>query len=129
MDRLLPACHAALVPLRRALDFKVHCFSTEVATAVGNAFDRGLLPTTGGTDIAPVLSHVLARGTRSPRRVLILSDGYFTDPPRSLCNAVHALGVALHLAVVGPGPLHESAKWLASSTRLPAIPSTPGVFP
>jgi hypothetical protein len=128
MDMLLPSCHAALVPLRRALDLTVHCFSTEVVTAAGSSFDRGLLPTTGGTDLTPVFSHIISRGARGPRRVLILSDGHFGDPPESLSRAVRSLGVAVHLAVVGSGPLHESAKWVASSTRLPAIPSSQGAF-
>jgi hypothetical protein len=127
MDGVLPALHAALVPLRRLLRPRIFLFSTEVVDAGTADFDAGLLRTTGGTDITPVLQHLLAARTAScasrtavASTALVLTDGYFDAPPAAVRKAIDARGIRVHLAVAGSGPLHDRASWVASATRLPS---------
>jgi len=124
MDGVLPALHAALVPLRRALSPHLHLFSTEVVRVRGSDFDRGRLATTGGTSITPVLEHALAqaRGRRG-LPVLVLTDGWFAVPTPALARSVLEAGVRIHLGVAGTGPLHDREGWVAASTRLPSLSS------
>jgi hypothetical protein len=127
MTGLLERLHASLVPLRRLLAAEVFVFSTRVVPVARAAFLRGELPSTGGTSIEPVLRHLAAQascppgraGHTRPRRALVLTDGWFDQPSRSAAAALSAGGHALHLGVLGPGPLHDRAAWVASSTRLP----------
>lgn len=119
MHGLLPIVHAALVPLRWELAATVHLFSTQAVAARGRDFDRGILRTTGGTDVAPVLQHLAAQGRRAPKRVLVVTDGYFGAPASALADAVRACGIRIHLGVVGEGPLNDGQRWVAGATRLP----------
>jgi hypothetical protein len=67
-----------------------------------------------------VVGRECARGRGSgPRRALVLTDGYFTEPTMGSIEALRAAGHELHLGVIGDGPLHDGARWVASATRLP----------
>ena len=128
MFGMLPALMAALVPLRRRLRPKLHVFSTTVEAVDGPDFDRGRLPTTGGTSIAPVVKHLLEladRASKAPgaagRNVLVLTDGWFSPPPPALVEATRAKGLRIHLGIAGEGPLHDDQAWVSTATRLPAI--------
>jgi hypothetical protein len=124
MYGLLERLHAALVPLRRLLAAEVFAFSTEVVPVSWADLVAGRLPSTGGTSVEPVLHHLCApdtaaRGRTGPRHALVLTDGYFCDPSRRARQAVAGAGHRIHLGVLGAGPLHDRAAWVASSTRLP----------
>jgi hypothetical protein len=133
MEGVLPALHAALVPLRRLLRPRILLFSTKVVEAGAEDFDAGRLRTTGGTNIDPVLEHLLRTGVpaaghtsavgnaRRPQTALVLTDGYFTAPSAALCSQLEQRGIVLHLGVAGPGPLRDGASWVASATRLPGL--------
>lgn len=126
MGQLLPILHASLVPLRRELRPRIFAFSTEVMPVVARDFDRGRLPTTGGTSVTPVLEHAVrhaehASPASQETSVIVLTDGYFSEPTASLVRAVRARRIRVHLAVAGPGDLHANAAWVASATRLPAF--------
>lgn len=128
MFSILPALHAALIPLRRELRPRIHAFSTDVVAIDALEFDRGLLPTTGGTSITPVLEHLLRDAGTSPvsrmRRTgsaLVLTDGYFGSPDESVVRALTTAGMHVHLAIAGIGPLHDGAAWVATATRLPPL--------
>ena len=125
MNGVLPALHAALVPLRKRLRPRILLFSTIVAEATAQDFDAGRLRTTGGTDINPVLRHLLedepTRGRVEPRVVVVLTDGYFGSPTTRLVRALRQRGIQLHLGVIGGGPMHEREPWVASATRLPSL--------
>jgi hypothetical protein len=122
MDEILPVLHAALVPLRRALRPRIHAFSTEVRPVDDFAFDRGQLPTTGGTSITPALKHMLDQARqRHVRSALVITDGYFDMPGKQLANRIIEAGIRVHLAVGGTGSMHEGARWVASATRLPSL--------
>ncbi len=130
MDGVLPALHATLAALRRELRPRILLFSTVVAEVDGADFDAGRLRTTGGTSIAPVLEHALqhmprltlppvSSRARIPSRALVLTDGCFDQPRKTLCRQLKARGIELHLGVTAAGPLHDDKPWVASATRLP----------
>jgi uncharacterized protein with von Willebrand factor type A (vWA) domain len=126
MFGVLPALHAALVPLRRALRPRLHLFSTEVVAVDALDFDRGRLMTTGGTSISPVLEHALAeaRTRRAQERdypILVLTDGWFDSPASALVQAAGADHLRIHLGVIGDGPLHAREQWVMTATRLPSL--------
>lgn len=122
MHGTLPVLHAALVPLRREHRPLIHVFSTVVARVVDGDFDRGRIPTTGGTSITPVLEHLLDDATVSrARAAVVLTDGYFGPPPPSLVRRIIAREIRIHLGVGAGGPLHEHESWVASATRLPSL--------
>jgi hypothetical protein len=123
---LLDRLHAALVPLRRLLAAEVFVFSTEVLPVSRAAFLRGELPSTGGTSIEPVLRHLASEAARPGRaarsrrrRALVLTDGWFDSPSGDAVRRLEGAGHQVHLGVLGPGPLHDRASWVASTTRLP----------
>lgn len=111
--------HAALVPLRRLLAPELFAFSTQVHALRHADLLAGHLPTTGGTDIAPVLQHLLTRKGPPPSRVLLLTDGYVGAPAPDVLQAVAARGIALHVGVVADGRAHPPIPWAASITPLP----------
>lgn len=129
MADVLPALHAALVPLRRALRPRIHVFSTTVRPVSAAELEAGRVVTTFGTSIDPVLEHLLApagrhRGRSAPprrqRSALVITDGLFAAPSPALVRHVGAAGIRIHLAVTPGGTLHEDEAWVASTTRLPA---------
>jgi hypothetical protein len=120
MNGILPALHAALVQLRRLVAARIHVFSTEVHEATWREFESGRLPSTGGTDVTPVLQHVASLGARAPKRCLLITDGFFGDPPNALARSVRELGVAVHVAVADGGPLPRG-EWVASAFNLPIM--------
>jgi len=117
--------HAALVSLRRLLAPEVFAFSCGIEPAPVADFVAGRIKTSYGTDITPVLQHA-ARNARARRssaransnRALVLTDGYFASPAAAAVKALADAGVALHVAVIGDGPL-PVGRWVASAARLP----------
>jgi len=118
MDGMLPRLHAALVPLRRELDAAVWLFSTEVVRASAVDFEARRLRTTGGTDVDPVLQHLVEMGPRAPKQVALVTDGWFLPPPPGLVRRVRDAGVQVHLVVVGPASWTSSTAWAASRTDI-----------
>ena len=51
--------------------------------------------------------------------MLVLTDGYFCDPSPDAVRRLADAGHEIHLGVLGSGPLHDNASWVASATRLP----------
>jgi len=122
----LPVLIGSLIPLRRLLRPRLFVFSTTVSPVEPSDFEQGRLPTTGGTSVDPVLEHLLQHagdrenGAQMPG-ALVLTDGYFDQPDRDLVERVRAAKVQIHLGVAGPGEMHDKARWVTSSTRLPSI--------
>lgn len=119
MDGLLPHLRRALLSLRREIDPTLYLFSTVVVPAAGDSLESGQLPSTGGTEIGAVIDHAvqhLPAGTAA----VVLTDGYFGIVSARSAAALRKAGIALHLGVMGGGPLHEKASWVASSVRLPS---------
>jgi predicted metal-dependent peptidase len=112
--------HAAVVPLRRLLAAEVYVFSTTVERYTRDAFIRGRVQTTGGTDITPVLKHLTALATSGTvRRALVLTDGYVGTPSKAVQRAFQTSAAVLHVGIVGHGTA-DRAPWAASVTRLDA---------
>lgn len=115
--------HAALIPLRRLLAPQLFVFSTDVCAYSRDAFVRGRVRSTGGTDITPVLRHLLTHAApRKIERALLLTDGYVGTPARALAREFIARKIALHVGLVGTCRM-DTPPWAASITTLKA--STP----
>ncbi len=120
MNGLLERLHAALVPLRRQLLPQMFAFSNVVEAISKANFERGVIRTTGGTSIQPVVDHVIETARQSgTRTALVLTDGYFDEPSQQSTAILSSIGIKLHVGVLGGGPLHDSEPWVASATRLP----------
>ena len=110
--------HAALVPLRRMLAPQLFVFSTIVESYSRDAFVRGRVQTTGGTDITPVLKHLADHAAaRKIRRALVLTDGYVGTPSRKVLKDFLATGVLLHVGITGTKRI-DCSPWAASVTLL-----------
>ena len=119
MSRVLPHLRRALMTLRREIDPTLYWFSTVVVPATGDELERGNMPSTGGTSICSVITHAtqhLAAGNAA----IVLTDGHVESVPAATCAALRVAQVVLHVGVVGGGPLHSDAAWLASTTPLPS---------
>ena len=115
--------HAALVPLRRLLAAQVYTFSTTVEPYARDAFVRGRVQTTGGTDITPVLTHLTTLATKGAlQRALLLTDGEVGAPSAAVLKAFRSSAAQLHVGIVGHGTMTK-APWAASVTRLPSQPA------
>jgi molybdopterin biosynthesis enzyme len=105
--------------LRREIEPTLYWFSDVVVAASGNELETGNVPSTGGTAIYAVIKHAtqqLAAGSNA----IVLTDGHLEHVPAATSATLRRARVALHVGVVGGGPLHTSAAWLASSTPLPS---------
>ena len=119
MDRVLPHLRCALLTLRREIEPTLYWFSTVVVAASGRELETGNVPTTGGTAICAVITHArqqLPAGSSA----IVLTDGHLETVPAATSAALRRAQVALHVGVVGGGPLHAGAAWLVSSTPLPS---------
>ena len=119
MSRVLPHLRRALITLRRELQPTLYWFSDVVVPAKGDDLERGNVPSTGGTSIRSVITHAtqhLAAGSAA----IVLTDGHVESVPATTCTALRRAQVSLHVGVVGGGPLHTGAAWLASTTPLPS---------
>ncbi|WP_353268749.1 hypothetical protein [Gemmatimonas sp.] len=119
MELLLPHLRRALLTLRREITPTLYWFSDTVEPASSNDLDRGHVPTTGGTSIRAVITHAKAHVTAGSAAI-VLTDGYVETVPSAVSAALRRANVALHLGVVGGGPLHIGAPWVTSSTTLPS---------
>ena len=79
MDEYIPFLYGALAALRDHVDSGLWLFSTKVTPIPMAAFRRGIVTTTGGTEIACVLEHALQNRVR---KVLVITDGYVGEPTR-----------------------------------------------
>ena len=119
MDRVLPHLRRALMTLRREIDPTLYWFSTVVVAASGDELETGNVPSTGGTAICAVITHATQQ-LPAGSRAIVLTDGHLESVPAATSAALGRAQVALHMGVVGGGPLHTGAPWLKSTTPLPS---------
>ncbi len=119
MDLVLPHLRRALLTVRARITPTLYWFSTEVVAATRGQLERGEFPTTGGTAIGPVIAHALSQRPET-RAAVIITDGWLESISRATAKSVRAAGVSLHLGILGSGPTHARAPWVASSTPLPS---------
>ncbi len=94
MQELLPHLLGLLLPYAECGAARVYQFSTVVCPTTLPALRRGNLTTTLGTDVNPVLEHLLAQ--RRVRRSLVLTDGYTGPARQDLAARLRERGVAIH---------------------------------
>ncbi len=101
----VPAAAAALEPWVRAGRCALHVFSTEVHPATPDALRRRAFSSTGGTDIACVLEHVLSLPPRErPHGIVLVTDGYVGRPDPALLARFRAARIRLHVGLLDPAP-------------------------
>ena len=121
MDSFLPYLRAALSRLASRVEPRLGLFSTRVAVARLDDLVRGKVPTTGGTDVACLLEHVLASGAR---RVLVITDGYVGQPGRALAGRVRQARVDLRVVLTPEGWTRDLAPLASRLVTLPHLAPT-----
>ena len=94
MSGVIGAVYGAVRDCREWVHPVVHLFSNDVSDADPNEIRKGIVRSTGGTDIACVAEHM---ATNSVRRACVVTDGWVGKPDgRHLETLARArLGVAL----------------------------------
>lgn len=119
MGQLLPHLRRALLTLRREIEPTVYWFSTVVVAASAHELESGTVPSSGGTAIFAVITHATQQ-LPAGSAAIVLTDGHLERVPAATSAALRRAQVALHVGVVGGGPLHTGAPWLTSTTPLPS---------
>ena len=119
MGQLLPHLRRALITLRREIEPTVYWFSTVVVAASAHELESGTVPSSGGTAICAVITHA-TQELPAGSAAIVLTDGHLESVPAATSAALRSAHVALHVGVVGGGPLHTGAAWLKSTTPLPS---------
>jgi hypothetical protein len=103
MAECLPWLVAALDSLQRRGVCRLFAFSTVVDPVRKGALAEGRVRTTLGTNIACVFEHLLGLPPgNTPRRAVILTDGYTGTPAEEMAQGVKKRGCELHVGLVGP---------------------------
>ncbi len=95
----------------------VHLFSTRVVTRPLRDLAAGRYDSTGGTDLACVLEHALARRVR---QALVVTDGYVGRPPADLLRRARAAGLELRALLT---PAAGGADLQPLAARIDELPS------
>ena len=115
MTAVLPMLGAALDGPHRRGEARLYAFSTVVDSVnPRRPLTKQPLKNTGGTDINCVLNHLVALKPKvTPRRVLLITDGYTGIPKIELVNELKRRCVSLFVGLVGgntSGELRPFAK-------------------
>ncbi len=122
MSADLPWLLSALGPLVRDGSIDVRLFSTMVAEVTRQDFAAGRVRTTGGTDIQCVYDHLLGLPrAKTPRRAVILTDGYTGRPTPDQCQATRQRGVQFYVGVIQGGYVRDLAPYVEAVVKLPAL--------
>lgn len=116
----LPWICGALFPLEKAGACRLFCFSTEVVPWSGKRNGLNELKTTGGTDINCVLKHLAdMKPGRQPDKVVLITDGQFQPPLRSLMEQISKCRVVIHAAITHSGSLYPTETFSRTTVRMP----------
>lgn len=118
IEGFLPAIYAALRPCRPWLFPRVHLFSTNLQEVGLAALARGDRLSDGGTDIGPVLHHILDRRVG---RALVVTDGHVGRPAPETAALLRARGVRLVVLLTADGAEHDMQDVAAQFERLPPL--------
>ena len=77
MNGIKDAIYGALIDCREWIDSDVHLFSNTISDVSHRDIRKGIVKTTGGTDVACVASHMRTNGVR---RACIITDGWVGEP-------------------------------------------------
>lgn len=116
MSAYVPLLYGALVALRNYVHSDVVLFSTTVTSVRMADLQAGHVSTTGGTEIACVLQHVLKTRVR---KALVITDGY-VGPPGPQADAIKRARAEIRV-VLTPGGWRRDLETVAF--RVDELPS------
>jgi uncharacterized protein with von Willebrand factor type A (vWA) domain len=121
MSSVIPHLLALLLPYVADGSAEVFQFSTLVEPLRFRQLQQGLVRTTGGTDIACVMDHLLNL-TRPAERVLIVTDGYTGSPSDEEIARLRRNRTRVHVVLPAESPYRVDLETVAASfTVLPPI--------
>ena len=123
MTACLPVLGAALWKPHRNGEVRLFVFSTIVDEAhPRQPLDRQKFQNTFGTDINCVLEHLIGLpGKATPKRVVVLTDGYTGQPRHDLAGELKARGASLFIGLIGASPSNELRAFARHTEQLPAF--------
>ena len=121
MYNCLPYLLGLITPYVANKQAEVFQFSTIVTPLPYGDLKQGLMTTTGGTNINPVLKHLVEVEPKVDK-VLILTDGAVGMPQPVLKEQTREYGAKMHIVLPAEGRLHNGMKDLvASVVQLPPL--------
>ena len=121
MSDELPWLVAALEPLNRRGLCRIYAFSTEVDPVENGNGLRHKIKNTFGTNINCVLKHLVQFPlSRTPGKVVILTDGYTGYPKPDLIEEAEKRRIEFFAGIVGKSPSSELEGFVKVIERLPA---------
>jgi uncharacterized protein with von Willebrand factor type A (vWA) domain len=121
MSDVLPYLLALLVPYVSNGKANVFQFSTEVDSLSLRNLRKGIVRTTGGTQIACVMEHMLEH-SETLNRALILTDGYTGMPHANHMRQIRELATKIYIVLPAESPYQNDLAPIATSmTILPAL--------
>jgi hypothetical protein len=121
MSDVLPYLLNLIAPYVANGKANVFQFSTEVEALPLRSLQKGLVRSTGGTQIHCVMEH-LAENREHVRRVLLLTDGYTGLPAPDHIRMIREDGTKIHLVLPSESPYEDDLSMISSSvTILPPV--------
>ncbi len=118
MNGYIEYLYGALTGLRRHIQPAVGLFSTKVVTVPLADLVRGRADSTGGTDIACVLEHLV---TQRARRALVITDGYVGKVTKGGVDCMARAGVDVRALLTPGGWRHDLAPLVSRIDELPPL--------
>ena len=116
----LPWLAAALSPLHRKRLCHLFAFSTVVDEVKPGRLNKDRIENTYGTDIDCVYEHLLSLPkSKTPRKVVLLTDGYTGTPETELDLALRDRKVQIYLGLVGNSVYNEMGQFAEYTETLP----------
>ena len=118
MDDYIQHLYGALTALRRHVQPAVGLFSTKVVTVPLADLARGRADSTGGTDIACVLEHLV---TQRATKALVITDGYVGKASQADVDRIARAGVDVRALLTPAGWRHDLASLVSRIDELPPL--------
>lgn len=121
MSDVLPYLLGLLVPYVSSGKANIFQFSTEVDSLSLRDLRKGIVRTTGGTQIACVMDHMVEH-SENLHRALILTDGYTGMPHPNHISDIRELATKIHIVLPAESPYQDDLAPIATSmTILPPL--------
>ena len=118
MSEELPLLYGALVPLIEYLHPEIHLFSTGIADVTPAALRKGVVSTSGGTNIACVTEHLVEHRVR---RALLVTDGWVGEVPSAHAATLRRRGVRINTVLTWEGAGDFAAALVGRVHHLPQL--------
>jgi len=121
MSKVIPYLLSLILPYVSSGKAEIYQFSTAVEHLPLTSLKRGLVRTTGGTQIDCVLQHLLDTKPL-PSRALIITDGYTGLPSPDLIAGIANRGVKIQVVLPAESPFEDDLQPIAHGfTVLPPL--------